>query len=316
MKQIKEEIELHMRSLSDLYFSSKPMREYAHLFIAEKLKEPMVFGALTVWHYRLFGGKGDEIQRIAAGIELLILSSDILDDLQDQDAPAKPWMQIPEPEAMNVVMGLLLIGQQAIIHGAAEADIRLQASELVQEKLLCSLNGQMTDIRNEMQDIEHYVEMTKEKSASLFVMSCGLGALYSRGRRHPAVEEYAEYMGLSAQLSNDCKDLFNWGEKNDFTARKRTLPMLYLLDSVEGPDLWVKDYIEKGTFPAEMEINESLFKDLCERYGVVLYSQVQIQVYFYEFMERFAAVPETAGKKEEFLREFAVRVEPNSIQIN
>lgn len=310
MEQVKKQIEQNMHELSDLYFRTAAMRAYAHQFISEKLLEPQIFGALTVWHYHRFGGTEDSIYRVAAGVELLILSSDILDDLQDQDAPSMPWMQIPPAEALNVAVGLLLVGQQSLIQLLHEPNIRLSALELVQDKLLCSLNGQMTDLQNDVEDTDKYLEMIKEKSASLFVMACGLGALMASGERHYLVEEYAEYMGLSAQLNNDCQDIFNWSEKGDFKRRKRTFPILYLMECVEGENLWLKTYIEEGHIPSEINLELNVIKSLCEQYGIILFTKVQMRMYYYEFLERFDSIPETKAYKEEFLRTFAVAPEP------
>lgn len=59
------------------------------------IKNEFPFGQLAYQHYEAFGGQDKQaITKLAAGIELLILSADILDDIEDQDNDSYPWMNV------------------------------------------------------------------------------------------------------------------------------------------------------------------------------------------------------------------------------
>src|SRR5699024_9389677 len=51
------------------------------------------FGELLVLHYNMLSEfEKKEIYTVAAAIEILILSYDILDDIEDDDCKGKPWL--------------------------------------------------------------------------------------------------------------------------------------------------------------------------------------------------------------------------------
>ncbi|WP_074048696.1 polyprenyl synthetase family protein [Paenibacillus ihumii] len=90
----------------------------------------------------------------------------------------------------------------------------------------------MRDLLNDIHTEESYIEMVSEKSAALIAAACMVGTLLATGERSEEVRLYAEHLGIAAQIKNDIRDLLNWDHKNDFLNRKRTLPTLYLIQSV------------------------------------------------------------------------------------
>src|SRR5690625_1881101 len=61
-------------------------------FTEYQSEKGFTFGELLVLHYEMFNGtETNDIYTVAAAIELMILSSDILDDFEDGDFQNQPW---------------------------------------------------------------------------------------------------------------------------------------------------------------------------------------------------------------------------------
>ncbi|MGZ9583920.1 polyprenyl synthetase family protein [Paenibacillus marinisediminis] len=285
MKLTANALELHMREAIDRYFSVDAMRQYAHTYVDDKLKEAFHFGNLCLFHYEMFDGEPNEdIHRVAAALELLILSSDILDDIQDQDAPSKPWMQTPAPLALNVAFSLLMLGQQLMQEAQFESSRLKLAVETVNRNVLRSLNGQMRDLMNDASNTDDYMDMVNLKSASLVVMSCMVGVILADGKWNENVESYARDMGMMAQLTNDLRDCLRSDEKSDVMADKHTLPMLYNKEELSSL--------------ANLDPAERL--QLFQENGTILYMQVLIKTHYYGCMDHFDLLPQAHEWKARF----------------
>ena len=71
------------------------------------------FGKLCFWHYEAFSSSiNQDIYKVAAAIELLILSFDIIDDLQDKDSDYI-WNKTPEL-SLNVALAMLVMASKTI----------------------------------------------------------------------------------------------------------------------------------------------------------------------------------------------------------
>ncbi len=292
---LNQRIALAMKSVIRTEFQSKRLQELALLFAEDKQSEPMIFGPLTFIHYHMHGGaKGDPF-RAAAGIELLILASDILDDLEDQDAPSKPWMAIPLPEAIHAATAILTLAQHALLESMPDPGRRGAMAVKLSEQLLLSANGQMMDIAREAADEETYLEMVRRKSASLFVLACNAGMLAAGRGWSEEVASYAEELGLSSQMKNDIRDLVRWDEKSDFLQRKVSLPILYLLESIGEQDVWIADYYKGVIGPDKVLGSGTMFRNALERTGALLYGTVMGRMHYNRFLDQLAA---TTGDEE------------------
>ncbi|WP_138755748.1 polyprenyl synthetase family protein [Paenibacillus sinopodophylli] len=285
MKDCNPLIGQHMQQLAQRYFTAGPLARFAERYIKDKLNESLRFGQLTVIHYRMFGGQGDSAYKVAAAVELFILASDILDDLQDQDAPGKPWMQDPLPIALHVATALLTLSQQAMLDGAAGTETKIGLVALMNDRLLRSANGQMLDILNEMQDEQAYLEVIKQKSGSLLQFACMAGVMAAGLPWNDTVAEYAIEIGIAAQIQNDLRDLLRWDEKSDFLQRKRTLLTLYLIEGEAEEDQWIKHYFECRLSTEDVAMKRDLFFETCERTGAILYGSVMSRMHYNRFEE-------------------------------
>ncbi|MCB8818201.1 hypothetical protein [Desulfosporosinus shakirovi] len=75
----------------------------------------------------MFDGQSKDIFQAAAAVELMILSLDIFDDLQDQDNFSVPWHNINPALAMNIATGLLVLSTKAIEQTSLEQDRKVMA---------------------------------------------------------------------------------------------------------------------------------------------------------------------------------------------
>ncbi|REK71472.1 polyprenyl synthetase family protein [Paenibacillus paeoniae] len=301
MSIVKEHIGMRMKQYAAEWFTAEPLSRFSLSFIDDKLEETMLFGELTVIHYHMFGGKGADIDGAAAAIELFILASDILDDLEDGDAPSKPWMKVPLPIALHVATSLVTLSQQALLHATSDPGLRGELAVMMNAGLIQSANGQMLDLMNEVRSDEDYFRMVRDKSASLLVIACMAGVLLAGRPWHETVAEYASELGISAQLRNDSRDLLRWDEKSDFLNRKHTLLTMYLL---EGPDEqvgWIRDYYTGSATKDDVTGKKELFLQACEQSGVILYGSVVSRMHYNRFQELLTELQADAIWKDKLL---------------
>ncbi|MDQ8738520.1 polyprenyl synthetase family protein [Paenibacillus sp. LHD-38] len=283
------------------FFTAEPLLRFAEVFIEDKLAESLRFGQLTVLHYDMFGGQGEDPYKAAAAVELFILASDILDDIQDQDAPHKPWMQAPLAVALHVATALLTLSQQAMLQSTSNAEKRIALLDMMNEQLMKSANGQMLDILNEMNDEQAYLEVIKQKSAALLQFACMTGVMLAGRPWHPIVAEYSFEIGLAAQIQNDLRDLLRWDDKSDFLQKKRTLLTLYLIEGDAEEDLWIREYFQGSRTVEEVSMNHEIFLEACERTGTILYGSVMSRMHYNRFEELLDDIQEISPWKSTFL---------------
>jgi len=195
-------------------------------FKAEKAVKGYAFGELCFWHYEAFVDcVNDDIFKVAAAIELLILSYDIIDDLQDKDSDYI-WSETPEL-SLNVALAMLIMSSRAINDTSFEH--KNLAIQLLEEYAFRSINGQQLDVLNICRDEQSYLQMIDRKSGSLTAMSCLIGEALAKGKVSEGIEEYGRYIGIIQQIKNDIQSLKTWGPKNDLLNKKYSLPIIYLL---------------------------------------------------------------------------------------
>ena len=318
MTEFTADVGSRMKEIVQAWFSAEPLSRYTLQFIDDKLNEKMMFGELTRIHYRMFGGQAADIEGAAAAIELLILASDILDDLEDGDAPSKPWMNIPRALSIHIATSMMTLSQQALLESTADPAIRGELASMMNRQLLISSNGQMLDLMNDIADEEAYMAMIEQKSASLLVLACMAGVMLAGQPWHPKVEEYAKELGIAAQARNDARDLLRWDDKSDFLNRKRTLLTLFLLEGPDEQSGWIKDYYAGRSVLTDVEGQKALFLQTCEQSGANLYGAVISRMHYNRFAELFAELEADEGWKSKLLEllsgQFGEKEEPQTTQ--
>ncbi|MFX3618170.1 MAG: polyprenyl synthetase family protein [Sporolactobacillus sp.] len=265
----------HIRSaihqLVEQYFVSDEMRKIAHEYMFYHEKNDFPFGGLTVLHYNVLKGENKSIYQIAAAVELIILSFDLLDDWQDRDNNLPPWMD-DERQALNIENGCLILALSVFYQHLGEKSQSLQ--QLIQF-VNCSIQGQFADLEDKPRNEDDYMSVIQNKSGSLTAMACLAGAL-SAGHVHPddlnRIERYAVTIGVSAQLQNDLDDVLRLGGKNDLIQRKHTLATMYLLDHPSKNGKKLKRYYDHLISKKQLLSDKESMEAWIMASGVVFYT--------------------------------------------
>ncbi|MCQ4087442.1 polyprenyl synthetase family protein [Saccharibacillus sp. JS10] len=267
-------------------FQQPNLRQQALECVQYKLQNRCMFGNLTLLHYNMYQGELEsESIQVAAAVEALILALDMIDDLQDQDNDSPPWSKIRHDLALNIALGFVFLSQHMLLQSDFEPDRKSAAAALLNAQSLHTVSGQMTDLLNNIESEEQYIEMILGKSASLLVMACQVGTVLACGEIKPETREYAEQLGIAAQLKNDILDLTGNERKNDFWNRKRTLPVLLLLAEAKDDEAWMLDYFEGRASLEDVQEQAPHFQDRLERSGAIPYASVRMRVAYYRCLE-------------------------------
>lgn len=248
-------------------------------FIEVKKDYPMMFGNLCVIHYKEFTEDfNSEIYKIAAAVELLILSFDIFDDLQDNDSN-HIWSTTPHL-SMNSALALTFVVSKVISESSFEH--KFLASEILDQYALDSINGQQLDLLNICQDEESYLNMISLKSGSLAALSCLLGVVLAHGEVDIRVKEYSNMIGVIQQIENDINDVLSLTSKNDFLNKKYSLPIIYLFEQKDEVSKLLEDYYQ-GDIPS---IDISFIKKVLTKGGALQYAMAIKNLYKYRANEQ------------------------------
>ena len=141
-----------------------------------------------------------------------------------------------------------------------------------------SVNGQYMDVTYDIQTEAEYIEMVKKKSGSLVAMACFVGtALADAEKNTVIIEKYANDIGIAAQIDNDMDALYRWDEKNDIKAKKKSLPILYMLTSKR--DNLLKQYFSNHVDYNELYVQKEKVIQQMEQEGAFYYAKVMSQIY-------------------------------------
>jgi len=198
---------------------------------------------LCVIHYEEYADTfNEDIYKIGAAIELIILSFDIIDDLQDNDTDYI-WTKAPK-FSLNAVLAMLTIASKVLRQSSFEH--RELAFQIIEQYTLLSINGQQLDLLNSCQDESSYLQMITQKSGSLTAMSCLVGFILAQGKTSAEVEEYATALGVIQQIKNDIQDLKEWNIKNDLLNKRYSLPIIYTFSLQNDTSEKLKEYYNQN----------------------------------------------------------------------
>ncbi|MCD9024162.1 polyprenyl synthetase family protein [Cohnella silvisoli] len=282
----------------DKHFQDEELKKMLKECIQEKTDENSRWSSMTIYTHYMLGGTSPFIERIAALTEMIILSLDIVDDLQDQDNFSKPWMKCPQSHALNAVLSMLAIFM-AEIGEVGHSRIPNEIGKL----LARSVEGQHKDVSQSVNTEADYFDMVQSKSGSLIRLACFMGySLIDGLDRETAdrINELADCIGVIAQIGNDVNDLLRYDVKNDLLQKKRTLPIIFLLadSNEEFPPI-------EQFYVGQMNADEFLqMKTECMQYiqdsGCIEYSKVIQILYTNKAEELFQAIPAVSPWKEKF----------------
>lgn len=287
-----------MLSVAEELFQESDLKTMLQTFIREKAEESTIWSALTRNTHLMLEGNSPDLDRAAALTEMVMLLLDIVDDLQDRDNTEKSWMNVPEAEVLNAILAfhaMLLVELPKF--GSVELPNRIG------RLLAQAIRGQHVDVKQAVLTEEDYIAMVRHKSGSLMQLACMMGYALVDGLPQETIDlmdELAECVGVMAQISNDVRDVQRWDVKNDLMFKKRTLPILYMLEDSreEFPALTL--YYE-GDITLEQFLQEKI---ACMRYirdcGCIEYSLVIRKLFADRAKELLNAIPGISPWKERF----------------
>lgn len=267
-----------MLQLVNDYFQVKELKNYMSEFITFKMKGHFPFGHLVILHYKMFDGQSKDIFQAAAAVELMILSLDIFDDLQDKDNFSVPWYKIDQAIVMNIATGLLMLSTKALDQTSFERNRWVMANNYLNACVLKAINGQHLDLMNLIESEEDYIRMVREKSGSLMASACLVGTALASEKHHDSVNKYAEHIGIIAQIKNDINDICRWDEKNDLINKKKNLLTLYLLKNQQPQYQFTRDYFSGKLMEGELIKDKGEIQELIEKSGAIEYARVNIRL--------------------------------------
>lgn len=238
-------------------------------FVSYKQAETSIWPKLTLYTHFMMGGASPHIVHSAAQTELIILSLDIFDDLQDQDNFEPPWMDCEHAIAMNAASALLT----AAIAGDSTAP---QLGPSILKLITAAHNGQHKDIRNLASNEEDYLQLIGEKSAALIALAIQMG--YStvdnpEGETITLLNEMAQQIGIAAQVENDSRNITVVNSRNDLIQRKKTLAALFLLEQGDSSFPLLREYYNGNSERQELLAREQDLLAFIRSSGVVEYSK-------------------------------------------
>lgn len=274
-----EKISKSLYTIINEQIKQSELKEQLLEFVDYQSTKEFPFGELLVLHYKIFNGtETEEIYLVAAAVEMLILSFDMLDDFEDGDFKDKPWSK-DSNLALNVTTALLFLSASVIRNtGFKNKD---KGISILLNYALQSINGQHKDLLNICQNEVDYIDMAMQKSGSLVALSCSVGAVLATANYPVEVETYSKYIGLIGQFNNDLADIKVWDEKNDLINKKFSLPIIYLLNYKDEELKFIHDYYENDKKIDKKEIikNQGMISSKFIETGAIAYVEVIKKVY-------------------------------------
>lgn len=270
VKTINQTLQHQLTTLIDKNFHQQDLKESALESIYYKEQEGFPFSKLAILHFELFGGTSDIIYQAAAAVEFLITSSDIYDDLQDNDNNIPPWSQWPPALAMNVATAFFAISNKLL----SNLPIEETHKKLINQLHLEAINGQHADLVETINTEQQYVKIAEQKAGSLVALASLVGTGLATPLYETIVKDYSVLLGVAEQIKNDLQDLLSF-EKNDWILRKKSLPILYLYEN--NINSVVIDYFEgRTTFEEILEMKDEVHKSLTDS-GAIMYTNFVIR---------------------------------------
>lgn len=279
-----------LNDIANRNFYSEGLNELVKKFIHEKVYEQSVWSELTLNSHFMFGGNCDKVYKAAAIVELIVLALDIMDDLQDMDNFEKPWMKCKREDALNVLVGLLLSAINEITH-LVDSNVRtVDIITFINNSIIQAINGQHKDLNDLVHNEEQYIDMIEEKSSGLVQIACLMGILLINEvdpELHVKMMTISKGIGIVYQIENDISGLISFNSKNDLLKKKKTLPILFLLQMCESTIPILKQFYDGVISKEEFFIHKHTLIDSFINSGAIEYSKAVQSLYLHKAEELF-----------------------------
>ena len=236
----------------------------------------MLRPAIVLLSCEAVGGDASCAMPAAVAIELLHNFSLIHDDIEDRSETrhgrATLWTVAGLEQAINAGDGLFVVAQRTLLDlaGAGVAPDRvLAAARMLNDACVALCEGQYADLGFEQRDRvsqQEYEAMIAGKTAALLGAAAGVGAL-AAGAADATVAALAMCgirLGMAFQIQDDVLGI--WGEASetgksacdDIRARKKSFPVVYAFDHLEGGARDALARIYASPVPSDADVGGAL----------------------------------------------------------
>jgi len=314
LSPIKEDLLDFDRKLKEQISSDSPLiyQIASHLMGAKgkKLRPAMVYlsgGA--------FGKNGENFTKAALSIELIHSATLLHDDVIDQSDTRRgqPTVNAKWNNLVAVLMGDYLFAKAFKIMMETKSMPLLSAISRATERVSLGELLEVQEHCNYELDEKSYLDIIKEKTASLFSVSCDSGVILSkaRGSHRRNLKAYGENFGIAFQIKDDLLDYVGSKRKtgkkkgNDLREGKVTLPLIYALKKTKRK---TKEGIMKIL---EKSVDHDGFRKVLEfvdKEGGLKYAQSKAIEFGEKAQKNILDIEDSAHKKSlSLLAEFSIR---------
>ena len=294
MQDLGTQIREHAKSIEEKINRYLPEAEGYQQIVLKAMDESVLAGGkrlrpmLMEETYRLFGGKGEEIEPFMAAIEMIHTSSLIHDDLPAMDGDTlrrgKPttWVTYGEDMAILAGDGLMIYafetGAKALSMGADPARVAESLGILARKTgIYGMIGGQTVDVELTGKPIpeEKLAFIYELKTGALLEASMMIGAVMAGATAEEvqAVRKIASHVGLAFQIKDDILDVTSTAEVlgkpvlSDEKNQKTTYVTLYGLEEAERrvEEISMQAIREMEELPGENDFLKALIRSLITR---------------------------------------------------
>ncbi|HHY27093.1 MAG TPA: polyprenyl synthetase [Desulfitobacterium dehalogenans] len=251
------------------------------------------------------GGELEAVLPGAIGMEFFALALDIFDDVQDQDNEHMPWRQLPDAQAINLAICLLMLSDEAISVIPDNRMLREVAATLHCTGIRAS-HGQFQEFLfdgRQQVSFEQYFEMAGQKAGSLAACACRIGAVLGGAEETVvhSLEQFGINLGILNQIKNDLNDFLDFSRKKDFVNNKKTLPYVYLLNTLKDETAERFKELTQGGSEGSHGFGDKereYVRQLAAEEGVSQYCTVMFEIYCQKAREILEGIPVPEKYKE------------------
>ncbi|MFT8323713.1 MAG: polyprenyl synthetase family protein [Bacillus sp. (in: firmicutes)] len=237
--------------------------------------------------------RDSSIVACSAAIELLVLATDILDDLADQDLNGELLTWVPAPQAVSLSSVLLMEGLH-IISQYKNSQIFLSVVAQLRE----AAQGQTMDLsfcisRKHVPTEKEYFAQISRKSVSLTRLVFHLNVPH---KELAFWSKVADYIGFSGQISNDARDIFD-DTKNDLVDKKATLPLIKAIEASQArDDDWLLMMLTTKNLRESRDLLP-IIRSYIKKTGAIKYCDILSEVYLNKALLLLKKKQETSTNK-------------------
>jgi octaprenyl-diphosphate synthase len=293
---IEEELELFEKKFKDAAKSNVSMLDRVMDYVVKR-KGKQVRPMFVFLSAKLCGEVNDSTYRAASLVELLHTATLVHDDIVDDSLERRGFFSVYAlwKNKASVLIGDYLLAKGLllsldnndfeILKILSEAVRRMSEGELLQMEKSRSLNLDETV----------YLEIIKNKTASLLSSACGAGAWSVSADKNLAdkMRAFGEKVGMAFQIKDDLFDYTsqNIGKPtgNDIKEKKLTLPLIYTLNNIDKPTKKEIIYIIKNENTRKSKI--AYITDVVTRAGGIDYTVNKMLAYKEEALSILHSFP-------------------------